>query len=140
MKKTRFASVLFVFIIGFFIQSVTMQASPLQSPKSGWKVLGITTVKAGLDRDEVKVKIGQGQLGSLKIKVKGAPIEMRRIQVYFRNGEKQEIKTRKNFTKGSESRAMDLKGDKRLIKKVVFWYNKKKLSGKKPVVVLLGKE
>lgn len=136
--KTNFKNIMLLLVLGLVMQSFTLPS--VHAEKLGkWKILGITTVKKALDRDEVKVKIAQGRLGSIKIKVKGAPLEMKRFEVHFRNGQKQTIKIRKNFSKDSESRVINLKGNKRLIKKVVFWYSKKRFIGKVPVVILMGK-
>lgn len=138
-KKNRLGYVSSVLCLVLFFQFFSVQLYG-QETNSEWKILGITTVKDGLDKDEVKVKLGQGQLSTIKIKVRVAPLEMNKFEIQFRNGQKQNVLIRKNFSKGSESRAIDLKGDKRFIKKVIFWYNKKKLTNKKPLVVLIGKE
>lgn len=103
-----------------------------------WKILGITTVKENIDRDEVKVGAKKGTFSAIKIKVKAAPLEMGELKIHFGNGEVQKVHLRKNFDKNTESRIIDLKGDRRIIKNVVFWYKKKKKSGPMPAVVLLG--
>lgn len=129
--------VLAVFLLQSFI-TPTNYSEVLNQDE--WKILGITTVKKDNDTDEVKVKLTQGLLSSVKIKVRNAPLTMSKFEIHYRNGSKQKVWIRKNFSSNSESRDIDLKGDKRLIKKVVFSYSKKnKKSKKKPIVVLLGK-
>ena len=126
-------------VIAMLICQPFMTTLVAQDDDDEWKLLGITTVKEALERDEVKITALKGQFTHLKIKVRNAPLEMKKFVIHYGNGEKHQVFIRKNFAKGSESRAIDLRGDKRFIKKVVFWYAKKKWSGKKPVVALIGK-
>lgn len=135
MNKIYSFNTLIVIALFFILQLVITPA--VEAAK--WELLGITTAKAGLDRDEVVVTARKGLFKKIKIKVRAAPLEMKKVYVHFGNGEIQDVAIRKHFGKGTESRSIDLEGKKRFIKKVVFWYAKKKWAGPKPVVVLLGK-
>ncbi len=137
MQKRYFGLIGIMMIL--LLQSFAPKASALVVDDE-WKLLGITTVKGSLDEDEIKVPFGKGPFRFVKIKVSEAPLEMKKFTIHFRNGGKQEVFVRKTFLKNTESRPIDLKGDKRYIKKIVFQYSQKKKSGKKPFVALLGKE
>ena len=108
--------------------------------ESGWRLLGKTTVQEKLDRDEIKILQKKGEVNKLKIKVKKAAIEMKKVEVHYSTGDRQELKVRKIFGKNSESEEISLEKGKGEIKKVIFWYAKKRWKGPKPFVILMGKE
>ncbi len=142
MKNRSIFKTYIVCTLLIFCHSGILSASPLENSAEvddEWKLLGITTVKGSLDKDEVKVTAAKGMFTHLKIKVRNAPLEMKKMVVHFGDGSTQDVWLKKRFSKGDESRAIDLKGDKRFIKKVVFWYKKGSWSNKAPVVALIGK-
>ena len=53
---------------------------------------------------------------------------MHKLVVHYGNGETENIEPRNNFSAGSESRVIDLPGNKRVIQKIVFWYDTKNLA------------
>ena len=59
--------------------------------------------------------------------------------VHFGNGDKQEIAIREDIQNGGESRAVDLRGNRRVISKVDFWYDTKRLINDKAIVELWGR-
>lgn len=123
----------------FASNEVIDKSLPLVNEDIGrWVILGSTTVKDGLDRDEVQVTAARGVFRKIKIKVRKAPLEMQRLVVHYGNGDIDKIPLRKDFSRGSESRVIDLEANNRVIKKVVFWYNKQHWITSKPVVVLWG--
>ena len=67
------------------------------------------------------------------------PIFMKKMIVHYQNGTTQSIAIRKNIAQRSESRVIDLPGNNRVIKKVVFWYEKGVWTNKKPIVNLWGR-
>ena len=55
------------------------------------------------------------------------------------NGEKQELEVREEIQKGGESRVIDIKGNRRVILSVDFWYDTKGLINDKAIVELWGR-
>ena len=104
-----------------------------------WEHLGSRTVNFKIDRDVVKVTAREGAFKKLKIKVTNGSLNMHRIVVQYGNGEKQLIQVRKNFSKGSSTRLIDLKGNKRVIRDITFYYDTKNLSRKRAKVHVFGK-
>ena len=104
-----------------------------------WDLLGVRTVKATLDRDEIEVTAARGVFTKLKFTVKGHPILLEKMIVHYGNGDVWDHPVRFNIEAGSESREIDLPGDRRIIKKVVFWYEKANWVGGAAVVTLWGK-
>lgn len=104
-----------------------------------WEMLGMRKVNYSLDRDEIIITRAEGVFTALQIKVKKAPINMKKLVVTFGNGDVEEFELRNNFAAGSESRVIDLPGNKRVIKKVVFWYDTKNIANRKGIVELWGR-
>jgi hypothetical protein len=104
-----------------------------------WEKLGQRKVNFKLDKDEIGVGRFEGFFTALQVKVKDGPINMHKMIVHYRNGSEQEVELKNNFTAGSESRVIDLPGNKRVISKVVFWYDTKDFSNSKAVVELWGR-
>lgn len=61
----------------------------------------------------------------MKIKVLRSALDMHKMVVHFGDGTTQDIELRNNFKAGQESRVIDLAGNRRVITKVVFWYDTK---------------
>ncbi|MBL7826028.1 MAG: DUF2541 family protein [Saprospiraceae bacterium] len=104
-----------------------------------WELLGQRKVNFAADRDEILVTRAEGLFTGLQLKVKRGPINMHRVVVHYGNGETQEIELRENFRAGSASRIIDLPGNKRVIRKVVLFYDTKNFAASKAVVELWGR-
>lgn len=104
-----------------------------------WELLGVKKVDYALDRDEVLVTAREGRFTGLKVRVKHSPINLHKISIHYGNGEVDEIEVRNNIPAGGETRVIDLPGNKRIIQKVVFWYDTKNLARGKAVVELWGR-
>jgi hypothetical protein len=104
-----------------------------------WDKLGQRKVNFRVDKDEISGR-WDGWYKALQVKVRGGSINMEKMVVHFRNGQTEEIPLKNNFTDGSESRVIDLPGARRLIEKVVFWYEANATTaGNKPTVELWGR-
>ncbi len=104
-----------------------------------WEKLGDRKVNFKSDRDQIS-GWREGFFGALKLKVSGGTINMEKMVVHFRNGEEHEVPLKQSFSDGGESRVIDIPGKRRLIDKVVFWYEAKSATeGNKPVVELWGR-
>lgn len=104
-----------------------------------WELLGSRIINYGLDRDEILVTRAEGLFTAVQLRVKRSPINMHKLAIHYGNGEVDEIELRENFRPGTASRVIDLPGNKRVIKKVVLWYDTKNLAVGKGVVELWGK-
>lgn len=88
-----------------------------------WEFLGKRTVGFSVDRDEIPVTIKEGVFKKIKFEVKKAPVHFRKVVVHYGNGGTEEIELRDRIPAGGQTRAIDLNGNNRVIKKVVFYYN-----------------
>ncbi|MDY8135831.1 DUF2541 family protein [Aquimarina sp. 2201CG5-10] len=104
-----------------------------------WDHLGSRTVNYRLDKDVIKVTAKEGGFTKLKVKVTGGSLNMHKMIVQYGNGKKDVIKLKHNFSKRSSTRIIDLKGGKRVIRDITFFYDTKNLSRKKAKVHVFGK-
>ena len=129
MKTTKSAFLLATLAILFMSFTTTAKK---------WDFLGSRTVNYAIDRDEIKVTAREGSFKKIKIQVKKAPVHFRKVIVHYRNGSTEEIQMRDHVQPGGETRAIDLNGNKRIITKVVFYYNNTIRSPRKGLVRLFG--
>ncbi|NNF32911.1 MAG: DUF2541 family protein [Saprospiraceae bacterium] len=106
--------------------------------QGNWEKLGQRTVNYGLDKDEIKVTAREGKFKAIKLAFRGGKMNMHRCVIHYANGEKQNVALKKQYSAGDETRTIDLKGNRRVISKVVFWYDTKNLARKKAIIGLWG--
>jgi hypothetical protein len=111
---------------GFLIQAQHVY-KPGPGSATGWKLLGTTHAKHMADHDAIIVAGPYDFFGKLKFKVTDAPLNMQRMIVRYDDGLPENIEVRNNIPKGGESRVIDLKGGKRKLKSIEFWYDTKGL-------------
>lgn len=104
----------------------------------GWENLGSRNVNYGLDRDEIPVTRRDGKFSKIRLEVDRGSINMHECIVVFGDGTRQNVTLKKSFHKGSSTRIIDLKGGRRVIRKVIFTYDTKNYAGKKARIKLLG--
>ncbi len=112
----------------------------IQAQRDSWVRLGSRKVNYTLDRDVIPVTYRDGVFESIRLVVKGGAINMHKCVVHFENGGVQEIELRHTFTRASSSRVIDLRGNKRIIEKIVFWYDTKNLSRGRATLTVFGKK
>ncbi|MBK8877480.1 MAG: hypothetical protein IPN74_02690 [Haliscomenobacter sp.] len=81
----------------------------------------------------------EGRFTALKFRVEKGGINMHKVAIHYGNGDVQEIETRNDIPAGGESRLINLPGNRRVIRKVVFWYDTKNYAGQKATVELWGR-
>ena len=123
-----------ILLIGFASSDV------MADDKKGWKVLGQTIVSEGVDRTQLMINAKKGTFRQIRVQVKKAPVEIERLILHFDGNEKQVVWLKDNYEEGSWSRVVNVKGGKRAIKKVVFWYSGSDSGDEKPVVFLWGRQ
>ena len=90
-----------------------------------WEKLGERSVKFRTERDVIKCS-HKGTFSKLKIRVNEAPVEFNKVLVRYGNGSTQELYIRQTILAGGYTRVLDLRGNKRVIKEIVFYYKTKK--------------
>lgn len=88
----------------------------------GWVKLGEREVAFRAERDVIEVGAGDGRFNKLRFHVKGNGVEILDVDVVFGNGEKQDVQVREHIAEGGSTRAIDLPGEARVIKRIGFAY------------------
>jgi len=135
-KKTLILSMIALFIFGLMNFDLASNNSTLLGD---WVKLGSKKVNFKADKDVINVGANDGRFAKLKIVVTEGKLNMHRMVVHYGNNTKEAIELRHNFAKGSGSRVIDLKGEKRIIKKIVFWYDTKNKANKRATVTIFGR-
>jgi hypothetical protein len=91
-------------------------------PIRDWDLLGSRRVEFRAERDAIKVTGHEGTFTAIKLEVDGGNLDMYNIRVVFGNGEVFSPDTRMEFREGSWSRTIDLPGNKRVIRRIEFFY------------------
>ncbi|MFN5477352.1 MAG: hypothetical protein ACOVOS_11240 [Chitinophagaceae bacterium] len=136
MKQLIILTLCFFFVTNASAQKVV---KPKSGPTGSWRYLGTTSAKSSNDHDVIVVAGPYDFFRKLKFKVVDSDIEMRYILVrYDDGGAPERIETAFNIPQGAESRVLELKGGKRKLKSVEFWYRDKGLFNGKADVMLYG--
>ena len=105
-----------------------------------WEKLGQRKVNYKIDRDEIMVTAREGRFSAVKLIVRKGAVNMHKMTIHFGDGTQQEVNLKNNIPAGGETRVIKLKGQKkRVIRKVVFWYDTKNLANKRATVELWGR-
>lgn len=131
-RGSRIISVLFLSI------AVTILGAQLLAGQQPQMVLlGSGRVNGSLDHDTIQAG-QQGTFRAIQLRVNGGAVNFLRIIVQYGNGTRSEIQVRSNIPAGGSSRIIDLPGDRRVIKRVDFWYTKANWGPTLPRVTLYG--
>jgi hypothetical protein len=104
-----------------------------------WRLLGSVSAGHSGDHDVINVTGPSDYYRKLKFKVTNSPLTMNKMVVtYDDHGAPENIDTRTDIPKGGESREIDLKGGKRKIRNVQFWFDTKGFLNGKAEVTLFG--
>ncbi|XOV68818.1 MAG: hypothetical protein ACFHU9_06470 [Fluviicola sp.] len=125
------ARILYFALFSFLVMSFALPQN--------WEKLGSRKVNFGIEKDTIAVGAHEGAFTKLKIQVTGGALNMKKMVVHYRNGDKQDLNLKHNFGKGSGSRVIDLAGNKRLIQKITFIYDTKNRSKRRATVHVFGR-
>jgi hypothetical protein len=121
-------------LVSFILIAASMTGAA-QSDR--WERLGQREVDFRNDHDQIDVGRSEGRFRQIEIRVKNAPIELSDMVVTFGNDETFKPNLRHRFAEGSDSRIIDLPGERRTIKRIDFNYKSiNRREGKGTVVVL----
>ncbi|HLO79512.1 MAG TPA: hypothetical protein VK166_01055 [Chitinophagaceae bacterium] len=127
-------------VVPFLVMALAfMPGMPASANFDNWRELG--RVKAGHngDHDVIHVDGPSDTFRKLKFRVTGSPLNMRKMVVtYDDKGVPENIDVRNDIPKDGESRAIDLKGGKRKLRSVEFWFETKGFLNGKAEVTLYG--
>ena len=104
-----------------------------------WQLLGEAHVDGARDHDRIVVTGARGEYRAIQIRVERGPIEFARVVVHFGNGTSEPIAIRGRIPAGGQTRVIDLRGQRRVIESVEFWYGRANWRENRPMVRLWGR-
>ena len=99
----------------------------------GWRTIAYKTISGGTDTDRIYAP-GRQRYSSLRLCSLNSPIRMRDFDVYYANGQRQDIRTRDRLGPGSCTRAIDLNGGRRDIVSIRLRYERLTRSMQRPLI------
>jgi hypothetical protein len=132
-------------ILSAFLSSLPFQtqAQVVSQPRQGsagtWRLLGTTQAKFVADHDAIYISSPYDFFRKIKFKVTDAPLTIVRMIVrYDDGGAPEKIETRYAIAQGGESRIIELRGGKRKLKTIEFWYDTQGAVNGRADVTLFG--
>ncbi|MDO9381802.1 MAG: hypothetical protein Q7T86_02970 [Hyphomicrobiaceae bacterium] len=125
------------------VMALTLAVDDAEARRGGkrsWELLGSQKVGFLIDKDVIQVGRKDGDFSKIKIVVKGNDVEFKDVDIVYGNGQKDDIQIRNRIKAGGETRAVDLKGGDRFIKRVEFVYKSKPSFKGQATVELWGKD
>jgi hypothetical protein len=141
MKRISLITLTMLMLFTFLSTDILAQkvTQPRQGASGSWRVLGTCQAKSSGDHDAIYLKGPYDYFRKLKFKVTDSNLEMGEMLVrYDDGGAPERIEVRQNIEKGGESRVIDLKGGKRKLKSVEFWYKDRGFMNGKADLTLFG--
>ena len=140
-KRTLARSLAALFLIG----AITLGAFGVPTTgfaadadwRRGWDKLASRKVELLSEQDEVRLS-HKGRLQKLVFEVRKAPVNFKDVKVHLVTGAVLDIPMRSFVQAGSRSRVIDLPGEARTVRKIVFRYES--LRSKRAEVVVWGKK
>lgn len=105
--------------------SLTVPADAQRPRNPRWELLGTQDVGFVVDKDVVRVGRKDGRFSAIQLRVKGNDVHFMDLKVVYGNGQTEDIAIRSQIREGGESRVIDLKGDRRVIREVQMVYRRK---------------
>ena len=103
-----------------------------------WKVLGETSIERNAATKQIDVGGEEGLVKRIKFEVRGTDVEFKKVTISYENGDPEEIDVRDKVRRGGKTRAIDLKGGNRVIKRVTMAIKADKDADRDARIILLG--
>jgi hypothetical protein len=87
-----------------------------------WEELGCGSVGASPDRDSIRVGRREGRFSAIQLRVRGNRVNIIDLKVIYDRGPPDDIRVRSLIRDGGETRALDLRGERRVIDRVDLTY------------------
>ncbi len=137
-KKILSISIALVSFLFFSFQSLSSASVTTHAPTKKWVKLGVRKVSKGADHDVLMVTGRKGAFRKLKFRVTNSPVHVQNVKIVYANGSTENHIVNKRFNVG-EMAIIDLKGNRRIIKKIVFNYHTKFFALGKARIHVFGK-
>jgi len=130
---------IFLYLVAVSLFSFTTTSNTFTTPGE-WRFLADKNVGFGIDHDVIHFGNWGDDVRQIKLKITAGPLKMYGMKIHFDNGGVQDVPLRSNFTKGSESRVIDLDGGLRHLSKIEFTYETKGFMKGKARIAVWGRD
>ena len=103
-----------------------------------WKAMGEVKIERKSGSAKIDVGAEEGVAKRIKFEVRGSDVEFKKVTVTYESGDPEEIDIRDTVRRGGKTRAIDLKGGNRVIKKVLIAFKVDKDADRDARIILLG--
>jgi len=104
----------------------------------GWDRIGSRVVAHQAERDVISGR-GDGRFSRIRICVERRAVRFYDVDVVFGNGGRQDIRLRRRIGPGDCTRAIDLRGGRRFIRRIIFDYETIRDRGPRAIVTVFGR-
>jgi hypothetical protein len=116
------AVVVVMVLLGLLVNSAFAQKpAVVLSNEPGWHKIGEITASFKMEDESIAV-LGADKFAAIKLRVTDAAINIVHVQVFYEDGQMEEVDVKNELTAGSETRVIDLAGSDKELKKVAFTY------------------
>ena len=118
---------------------LALVSAALPAAAEKWVFLGQRHVTDRVDRDTIEVTASEGTFDAIRIGVKRSAVRFLKVTVVYGTGVSDDLEVRDVIPAGGQSRALDLRGANRVIKRIDFVYEAKSLGRRGAIVEVLGR-
>ena len=123
--------------LAFLALALLVAALPASAER--WVLLGEKHVTDRVEQDTIAVTGSRGDFEAIRIKVRRSAVRFVDVKVVYGNGSTDDLGIRDVIPAGGESRAIDLRGGDRVIRRVDFTYEAKSIGRRGAVVQVWGR-
>jgi hypothetical protein len=125
--------------IGFTLLALALLAPALPASAEKWVFLGQRHVTDRVEKDSVEVTASEGTFEAIQLRVKRSAVRFLDVTVVYGTGTSDDLELRDVIPAGGKSRALDLRGGNRVIKRIRFTYEAKSLGRRGAIVEIYGR-
>ena len=108
--------------VAIIVGAIFVLAGAPTGAQARWERLGCQKVGFLADKDVIRVGRDEGRFKSIRLQVSGNKVYMNDLKVVYSNGEPDDIPVRSEIRAGGQTRALDLRGERRAIKAIEMKY------------------
>lgn len=106
-----------VAVVLFSISALLANPFP---PKKSWEYLGSKNIGLTYDKDVLYIDNYREVYTAIELRTNKKQIDLHRCVIYFENGERQDVRLRRD-NRGGEAHVIEVKGRAKAIKKIAIW-------------------
>lgn len=117
---------------------LAMTAAVPSQAEARWVFLGERAVALDGDRDVIRAR-GEGAFSKIRLCVTRRAVRFYDLDVVFGNGGRQDLRIRRIIEPGECTRAIDIRGNRRFIRRIIMKYETVGRRGRQAVVEVYGR-